>query len=558
MDCHSNHSVFLRSTGALACWCDAGSKLTLQRFDPEVDYSRDVVFGPVFGAIRSKLRADQMPFPRQCQDCMVLACGAPFDGGWEERKEISVFQVESSIACILECPGCMTLADRRKTYGRPWHLEVEIFEKYLSDFRNDGVTIRTIDFQGHGEPLLNRDIWTMVRLAKSYFPQTTVSICTAAHGSYAPDQVLSGIDRMLFSIDGIDQASFEPNRVRGNFAKAYGYMKDFCLGARAEGRQIETVWKYILFDCNNRPEQLLRAQEMALEAGVGELHFVNTQLGLKSSRIYGLEDIPRLPGLPEDALKITVSGYLSNFHDVMHSVDKARFALMEGQAGEAVTHLSFAANMIRRRFECVEPGDSLPVDYEVLIHEVLDLCDDPLVGPGPREAIRGGFHLVLGKLTLDMAEAKERIVAWKAEETERLLDRLTRESGQDRMVFARQLAGAGGAPAPDPADRLERGAQQLRRQARDIHRLASLLEQKPWLTPPAPAPDTVAGLGSGLSSDPGAGPGAGLKPGLGSEGTRDVTPAPEAAAPPRGLAHALKRRAGSRVLRVLRKAAGAR
>lgn len=59
------------------------------------------------------------------------------------------------------------------------------------------------------------------------------------------------------------------------------------------------MWKYILFDCNNRPEQLLRAQEMALEAGVGELHFVNTQLGLKSSRIYGLEDILRLPDLPE-------------------------------------------------------------------------------------------------------------------------------------------------------------------------------------------------------------------------------------------------------------------
>ena len=233
----------------------------------------------MFANIRAKLKKGDMPFPAYCRDCMVLASGVPFNHIWEEKKEINVFQIEASIACILECPGCMTFAERKKIHGRPWHLDAEIFEKYLSDFRNDGVTIRTIDFQGHGEPLLNRDVWKMASIAKDYFPQANVTMCTASHGKYDPSQVRSGIDEMMFAIDGVDQESFEQNRVRGNFAKAYGFMKAFCHGVRDEGRDIRTIWKYILFDCNNSPEQLIRAQELAAEAGVQEILFVNTQLG---------------------------------------------------------------------------------------------------------------------------------------------------------------------------------------------------------------------------------------------------------------------------------------
>ncbi|WP_406651272.1 4Fe-4S cluster-binding domain-containing protein (plasmid) [Aliisedimentitalea scapharcae] len=417
MDCHSNHSVFLRANGSLACWCDAGSKLTLKAYDPTVNYSKDVVFGPVFSGLRGKLQKGEMPFPDYCRDCMVLASGACFNRQWEEKKEIHIFQVEASIACILECPGCMTLAARKKNHGRPWHLEVEIFEKYLSDFKNDGVSIRTIDFQGHGEPLLNRNVWKMAGLAKSYFPQANITMCTVAHGKYDRSQIHSGIDEVMFAIDGIDQKSFEENRIRGNFDKAYTFMKSFCQGVINEGREIKTIWKYILFDCNNSPEQLIRAQEMAAEAGVQEILFVNTQLGPKSSKVFSLDEIPKV----DNGVKVSISGYLNNFGDTLHGIDKARFALLQNDPDAAGSHLLYAANMIRRRFEGSEQGDVLPKDYQALIYEILNLGEHDLLTPEIRSKIRANFHLIAGKLDIGALSAKDLIIQWKSEEILRLV-----------------------------------------------------------------------------------------------------------------------------------------
>ena len=72
MDCNVNHSIFLRSNGSLACWCDYGSLKTLQEFDPCLDYAQDVYLGKVYGFIRERLASDVMPFPSFCSKCMVL------------------------------------------------------------------------------------------------------------------------------------------------------------------------------------------------------------------------------------------------------------------------------------------------------------------------------------------------------------------------------------------------------------------------------------------------------------------------------------------------------
>ncbi|MCU9840518.1 4Fe-4S cluster-binding domain-containing protein [Ruegeria sp. WL0004] len=431
MDCHSNHSVFLRADGSLACWDDAGSRRTLHSFDPTVDASQQVVFGSVFGEIRRKLHKGNMPFPDVCQDCMVFASGACFNPGWAANKEILIFQVEPSIACTLECPGCMTLAERKKRHGPPWNLEMGIFEKYLSDFKRDGVTVRTIDFQGHGEPLINRNVWQMVSLARSHFPDANVSMCTNAHGVFESSQVRSGISEMIFAIDGVDQESFEKNRARGSFEKAYSFMKAFCHGAVAEGRDIKTVWKYILFDCNDSREHLLRAQELASEAGVNELLFVNSQLGLRASKVFSLEDIPAF----DSSVVIRMSSYLANFHDVLHSIDKARFALFQLDQNGASANLMFSSNMIRRRFACLSPTDELPEEYQALVYEILDLSADPQFDEQTRLRIKGGLHSLLSKLAISLLEAKNLIIRWKSEEVVRLATQLASQPNSDNAVM---------------------------------------------------------------------------------------------------------------------------
>lgn len=477
MDCHSNHSVFLRADGSLACWDDAGSKLTLTAYQPDIDHSKDVVFGEIFSGIRDSLRKGEMPFPQYCQGCMVLASGACFNPLWAEKKEILIFQIEPSIACRLECPGCMTLAVRKARHGPPWNLDIGIFEKYLSDFKADGVSIRTIDFQGHGEPLINRDVWKMAGLAKSYFPDANITMCTNAHGRYDPSQVHSGIDEVMFAIDGVDQQSFEQNRVRGDFAKAYTFMKSFCQGAANEGRHIKTIWKYILFDCNDSPEQLLRAQELAAEAGVQEIHFVNTQLGLKASKVFTLEQIPRL----NNGVKVTISDYLSNFHDILHGVDKARFALYQKDPDAAKAHLLFAMNMIRRRFECIEPDDDLPASYQALVYEIDDLSRHALLDPETRSQIAGGLHIIQDKLTIGVLGAKDLVIEWKTEELLRLSRQLNARRRTGLVALAKSIIkgclnklestlSKGSVPAKNAI---------IQRKAQKVFQLARQIDQRP-------------------------------------------------------------------------------
>lgn len=418
-----------------------------------------------------------MPFPDYCRDCMILASGACFNPRWQENKEILIFQVEASIACTLECPGCMTFAERRSRHGKLGHLDIKIFEKYLADFKADEVTIRTIDFQGHGEPLLNRDVWKMASLAKSYFPDANISMCTAAHGKFDQSQVHSGIDEMMFAIDGVDQKSFEPNRVRGDFGKAFGFMKSFCQASTKEGRNIKTVWKYILFDCNSSPEQLVKAQHLAAAAGVQELMFVNTQLGLKLSKIFTLSQIPKV----DNGVKIHVSDYLSNFHDIQHSIDKSRFAMLQNDSVAACAHLEFATNMLRRRFECIEPRDTLAEDYQALVYEILDLLSNVLIESKTRTTIEGGLHAIQGKLVMGAIAAKNFIIHWKTEEIARLNVRLAQQFniGLTERVQSKVKQKILKLEERFRLGNLSQKNHVIRLQTVEVHRLASLLNQQP-------------------------------------------------------------------------------
>src|SRR6185503_3160893 len=107
MDCTVNHSIFLRSNGSLACWCDYGSLKTLQEFDPSIDYVEDVYLGKVYNYIREQLAADSMPFPSYCSKCMVLQPAAEFPRFYPDNRYVDTFQVEPSMACQLDCPGCI-------------------------------------------------------------------------------------------------------------------------------------------------------------------------------------------------------------------------------------------------------------------------------------------------------------------------------------------------------------------------------------------------------------------------------------------------------------------
>src|SRR5262249_44985516 len=115
----------------------------------------------------------------------------------------------------------------------------------------------------------------------------------------------SGVNEMLFAIDGVDQPSYVPYRVNGDFDYAYQFMKEFSLAAARLNSRIRRVWKYVVFEHNDQPEQLLKAQELAIQAKVTEMRFVLTQLGPLSWDVTHESHIPRL----DPKLNVVIENY---------------------------------------------------------------------------------------------------------------------------------------------------------------------------------------------------------------------------------------------------------
>jgi hypothetical protein len=377
MDCTVNHSVFLRSNGSLACWCDYGSLKTLQEFDPCLDYAEDVYLGKVYDYIREQLASGRMPFPSYCSKCMVLQPNSPFASTSKRDPYLDTFQVEPSMACQLDCPGCIPMKDRKTRVARTWsgHLMLapKILEKILKDFRRAGIRIRVIDFQGHGEPTLNPEVWNMIRMAKSLFPDSYATICTHANLDFTEDMVDAGLDQIMYAIDGMSQESYAPYRIHGDFDQAYRFMKSFSTAARTRRMKTATVWKYVLFRHNDSPEQLLKAQEMAIESQVSELRFIITQLGPLSTRIIDADDIPRTSG----EVKVSVSNFKVTAKQLSEGITVARAGLRSNQIPQAAQSASFVASMMKRLF--AEPQTVPPkfAGYLSELHELATLLPDP-------------------------------------------------------------------------------------------------------------------------------------------------------------------------------------
>jgi MoaA/NifB/PqqE/SkfB family radical SAM enzyme len=155
----------------------------------------------------------------------------PFAAAHVAEKTLSYLQIESSFACQLACLNCYPGVDRKtvleRTPGGHLSLKLDAYEKMVGDLARGGVDVKVIEFQGHGEPLVNKNIWRMIRFARERFPASEVKVVTHAGFDFQPDMRDSGVSEIIFSIDGVDQESYEKYRVHGDYARAFKFMKDF-------------------------------------------------------------------------------------------------------------------------------------------------------------------------------------------------------------------------------------------------------------------------------------------------------------------------------------------
>lgn len=181
--------------------------------------------------------------------------------------------VEPTTACNLRCPECPS---GLRSFTRPTgKMSGEIFTKIIDELHE---TLFYLIFYFQGEPYLHPDFLDLVKYATSKNIYTATS--TNAHfltKAMAQRTVDSGLDRMIISIDGASQATYESYRKEGELTKVLEGTKNI-LEARSASKKNTplVVWQFLVVRPNEH--EVGEIKRLANEYGVDKVAFKTAQI----------------------------------------------------------------------------------------------------------------------------------------------------------------------------------------------------------------------------------------------------------------------------------------
>jgi len=127
--------------------------------------------------------------------------------------------VEPAAICQLHCPECpvgMGNKSENATQKTPL-MSREVWERVLGEIKE---TAHTVQFYFQGEPLLNKDLPVMIAEAHEAGLYTIVSTnAQALTPAMAEALVKAGLNRIIISMDGLTQESYNAYRIGGSLEK---------------------------------------------------------------------------------------------------------------------------------------------------------------------------------------------------------------------------------------------------------------------------------------------------------------------------------------------------
>lgn len=176
--------------------------------------------------------------------------------------------LEPTNYCNLKCPLCPTgagLLGRKKDSMR-----FNDFKKIVDELGGNIIHLRLWNW---GEPLLNKDLYKMIKYAKKY----KIFVNTSTNSFFlnkdnAKKLVESGLDELIISLDGASEETYSKYRKKGSFSRVVDAMK--LLIAEKERRKIKTPTIKLQFIIMRHNEhEIKKAKGLAKELGVDILFF---------------------------------------------------------------------------------------------------------------------------------------------------------------------------------------------------------------------------------------------------------------------------------------------
>ncbi len=185
--------------------------------------------------------------------------------------------VEPTTSCNLRCPECPS---GLRYFSRPTGMmEQQIFEKIIDELHGYLMYL-TLYFQG--EPYLNLGFLDAVRYAHS----KNIYTATSTNGHYlsmenAQKTVQSGLSRLIISMDGTNQQTYQKYRIGGKLDKVISGTENLIAARKNLKKKTPfIILQFIVFDHNIH--QIKEAKSMARKLGVDKLE-------LKTAQVYNFE-----------------------------------------------------------------------------------------------------------------------------------------------------------------------------------------------------------------------------------------------------------------------------
>jgi len=267
------------SDGTVLCGCiDAFKMMPLGNV--ERASFKDIWWGRPYRRLRKAVRTGAEHI-YQCSSCCFLCDPPPAEQletefPIEPRTFPTRLHVEPTVRCNLRCPACGNhLARLSRKYP---DMKFETFCRVLDEL---GPHITYLNFYDFGESFIHRQANDMIRYAKSVNPNIVIICSTNGHFFRTPEQqravIETGVDEIIFSVDGGSQEVYEKYRVGGRFDVVVDAMAGLVKMKREMGRDKPSImWRYILFDWNDSDEEMARARELARQIGVDQFRWLLT------------------------------------------------------------------------------------------------------------------------------------------------------------------------------------------------------------------------------------------------------------------------------------------
>lgn len=181
--------------------------------------------------------------------------------------------IEPTTACNLGCPECPS---GLKQFTRPTgKVSLDLHRKMLEQTRK---SVFYINYYFQGEPFLHPEFLELIKEAKRHRIYTATS--TNAHfinQKKAEEIVKSGLDRLIISIDGLTQETYENYRVHGSLNKVLEGTKH--LIAAKEKLQSKTphlIFQFLAVKPNEH--EIPEVFKLGKKLGIDEVRIKSAQL----------------------------------------------------------------------------------------------------------------------------------------------------------------------------------------------------------------------------------------------------------------------------------------